>query len=61
MTEKGDYCDPECIHYYIDYETRYDSEGCPYDEDSSRCLSNGAHYPAVRGKTYGTLEDISTV
>ena len=37
MTEKGDYCDPECIHYYIDYETRYDSEGCPYDEDISRC------------------------
>ena len=37
MTEKGDYCDIECIYYYIDYETRYDSEGCPYDECISRC------------------------
>ena len=37
LIEKGDYCDPECEHYYLDYETRYDSEGCPYDEDISYC------------------------
>lgn len=37
LSKKGDYCDIECIHYYIDYETRYDSEGCPYDECISRC------------------------
>jgi len=37
LIEKGDYCDLECIHYYCDYETRYDAGGCPYDEDISYC------------------------
>lgn len=37
IEEKGDYCDFECTHYYVDYETRYDDNGCPYDEDISRC------------------------
>ena len=30
-------CDVDCIHYYCDYRTFYDDEGCPYDEDISIC------------------------